>query len=269
MKRSVRIIIVLGIVAAALGASVTTFTLRPELRRASTWQRLASPGPVSSAHAFLETNCAACHTPTKGPEATRCIVCHANDTALLQREPTAFHANIESCRECHSEHRGRESFSTVMDHEALAHIGLRKLKEGARSDLQLKAASQELLAWIDQGKPKDMPHARNPRLEPIEASLRCVSCHATKDRHRAYFGQDCAECHSTSEWSIPEFRHPSPQSRDCAQCHEPPPSHCMEHFHMVSAPVAGHHEAKVEQCYLCHQTTSWNDIKGVGWYKHH
>jgi hypothetical protein len=33
--------------------------------------------------------------------------------------------------------------------------------------------------------------------------------------------------------------------------------------------VARKPHAKVEQCYLCHQTTAWNDIKGVGWYKHH
>jgi hypothetical protein len=43
----------------------------------------------------------------------------------------------------------------------------------------------------------------------------------------------------------------------------------MEHFHMVSQRVAGKEHARVEQCYLCHQTTSWNDIRGVGWYKHH
>ena len=27
--------------------------------------------------------------------------------------------------------------------------------------------------------------------------------------------------------------------------------------------------AAVEQCYLCHETTSWNDMEGVAWYKHH
>ena len=43
----------------------------------------------------------------------------------------------------------------------------------------------------------------------------------------------------------------------------------MGHFHMVSMKVAGQHHAQVNQCYLCHQTTAWNDIKGVGWYKHH
>ena len=55
----------------------------------------------------------------------------------------------------------------------------------------------------------------------------------------------------------------------CAQCHQAPPSHYMMHFRMVSMTVAGRMHAQVNQCYLCHQTTSWNDIKGVGLYKHH
>lgn len=43
----------------------------------------------------------------------------------------------------------------------------------------------------------------------------------------------------------------------------------MGHFHMVSMKVAGKPHADVSQCHLCHQTTVRNDIKGVGWYKHH
>ncbi len=43
----------------------------------------------------------------------------------------------------------------------------------------------------------------------------------------------------------------------------------MGHFQMVSKRVAGQPHADVRQCFLCHQTTAWNDIKGVGWYKHH
>ncbi len=59
---------------------------------------LVHPSPLSRPHAFLETRCSACHTPAKGVEAPNCIVCHANDKALLQREPTAFHGNIGSCK---------------------------------------------------------------------------------------------------------------------------------------------------------------------------
>ncbi len=47
---------------------------------------------------------------------------------------------------------------------------------------------------------------------------------------------------------------------------------------MISKPVAQQEDwrvaeccgpVRVDQCYRCHQTTSWNDIKGVGFYKHH
>jgi len=83
------------------------------------------------------------------------------------------------------------------------------------------------------------------------------------------FGRECGACHATATWKIAGYQHPSPRSEACAQCHQPPPSHYMGHFHMVSMMVAGQHHARVDQCYLCHQTDAWNDIKGVGWYKHH
>ena len=59
---------------------------------------LVNPSPLSQPHAFLATRCSACHTPAKGVEGSNCIVCHANNEALLQREPTAFHGNIGSCK---------------------------------------------------------------------------------------------------------------------------------------------------------------------------
>lgn len=83
------------------------------------------------------------------------------------------------------------------------------------------------------------------------------------------FGSDCAACHATTQWRIAQFRHPSPRSMDCAQCHRPPRSHSMMHFEMVSVPVARQPSARVNQCYLCHQTTSWSDIKARGFVKHH
>lgn len=83
------------------------------------------------------------------------------------------------------------------------------------------------------------------------------------------FGSDCAACHATTQWRFAQFRHPSPRSMDCAQCHRPPPSHSMMHFEMVSVPVARQPSARVNQCYLCHQTTSWSDIKARGFVKHH
>jgi hypothetical protein len=238
------------------------------LMPAATWQQVASPGRLSAAHAFLEQNCSACHTAVKGPDASKCVACHADNPALLQRQPTAFHATVTSCAECHREHQGIEQRPTTMDHPALAQIGLRQIEQGKPS-LQEEQTYQRLLAWIEHHEATKEDSASHPAVSPFEAVLSCQACHGTKDPHYRFFGNDCVQCHSTTMWSIAEFRHPAPNSIDCAQCHQAPPSHFMGHFHMVSARVAGHEHAQVNQCYLCHQTTAWNDIKGVGFYKHH
>jgi len=241
---------------------------RQGLGSAAAWQRMANPGTLSEAHAFLDHNCSACHTPVKGVEAVNCIVCHANDDNILQRQPTAFHADIGNCSDCHSEHRGRHAAMTEMDHNVLAIIGRKQLEKTATDDSE----SAALLAWLRQadGSPdKTSSTFVHPDLTAKERTLNCASCHQNDDRHFGLFGTNCASCHEAKKWSLPEFRHPSPASKDCAQCHQAPPSHYMMHFKMISAKVAGKPHAKVSECYTCHQTTSWPDIKGVGWYKHH
>ncbi len=242
---------------------------RPDVLSRPAWEGMASPGALSQTHSFLEDNCAACHTSTKGPEAGKCIACHANNVSVLQRQPTAFHANVGSCRECHREHQGSDRRPTDMDHLALAEIGFRQLNVDRRPESEDKVVRKQLLDWIDQHQPAVDLSSGHSSITPQEAVLNCATCHSNKDRHVKLFGQDCAQCHTTAKWTIPEFRHPSSNSMDCAQCHQAPPSHYMMHFKMISARVAGKPKAQVNQCYQCHQTTSWNDIKGVGWYKHH
>lgn len=251
-----------------IAAGFVILLQKTELGETITWQRQASPGALSKAHAFLEDNCAACHTSVKGPETSKCIVCHANNESLLHRQPTTFHSNIGSCSECHIEHRGINVRPTDMDHVALAKIGLRQLKANNRPNGEDNQLYEQLSAWINQSSAGHIP-SHHPEISSYEAMLNCATCHANQDRHFKLFGQDCAQCHVTTKWTIPEFRHPSPRSTDCAQCHQAPPSHYMGHFQMISAKAAGKPHAKVNQCYLCHRTTSWNDIKGIGWYKHH
>ena len=228
---------------------------------ATAWQRMAIPGALSQPHTFLEHNCAACHTSVKGVEAKNCIVCHVDNKSVLSRQPTAFHAEIAECTVCHLEHQGRVSRTTKVDHAGLARIGLRQLTAAAADGQERDA----LIAWVKTVN--EAPHA--PQLAPDELLLNCATCHQTKDRHRGLFGADCAQCHATTKWTIAQYRHPPASSQSCSQCHEGPPSHYMMHFKMISMTTAGVEKAEVTQCFLCHQTTSWNDIKGVGWYKHH
>jgi hypothetical protein len=252
-----------------LALLLVTLLRSTSLGEAVTWQRQVSPGHLSAAHGFLENNCAACHTAVTGVDTTKCIACHASNESILQRQPTAFHADIGSCRQCHLEHRGVARRLTDMDHAAVARIGLRQLKSIDQSADDGDALRKRLIAWIDRSGTAEHVPSSHPEITAYEAVLNCAACHGNEDRHFKLFGQDCAQCHSTSAWTIPEFRHPSPRSTDCAQCHQAPPSHYMGHFHMVSMKVAGKPHAQVRQCHLCHQTTAWNDIKGVGFYKHH
>lgn len=242
---------------------------RQGLGSSAAWQRMANPGTLSNAHAFLDHNCSACHTPGKGAEAINCIVCHANDDSILQRQPTAFHSDIGNCRDCHSEHRGRHAEMTDMDHDVLAVIGRKNLAETATDGSE----SAALLAWLKHagtdGSKAPASDFVHPQLTANERTLNCASCHQNDDQHFGLFGTDCSSCHEATRWNLPEFRHPSSNSKDCSQCHQAPPSHYMMHFKMISAKVAGKPHAKVSECYTCHQTTSWPDIKGVGWYKHH
>lgn len=241
---------------------------RSGLLSKTAWQRMALPGELSKAHSFLEHNCAACHTSVTGVEAANCIACHANNESLLQRQPTAFHADVGSCIECHAEHRGINKRPIDMDHLALSRIGFRQLKADY-PDGENERVRKDLIDWIREHQAAGRGLEGYSNLTPQEAVLNCATCHSSKDRHVKLFGQDCGQCHTTAKWTIPEFRHPSPRSMDCAQCHQAPPSHYMMHFQMVSAKVAQKPHAQVNQCYQCHQTTVWNDIKGAGFYKHH
>lgn len=226
-------------------------------------QTQVMPGKLSAAHAQLSMSCASCHTATRGADDAKCISCHSNNTDLLQRQPTAFHAIIANCASCHTEHQGVEANLKVMNHEALARIATTLISKGKNNSIVTSS----------RFSPADYP-----LVSQQVSRLNCVTCHSTKDKHIGLLGKNCATCHSATEWTIPAFQHPSVTSINCAQCHQAPPSHYMGHFNMVSKKVVEQGTAKmdgccgettVNQCQSCHQTTSFNDIKGVGYYKHH
>ncbi|WP_086923589.1 cytochrome c3 family protein [Variovorax sp. JS1663] len=281
-------LIIAALVTAVIAVGIGVDWSKSDSQTRTLWQQAVAPGTLSQSHAFLSNNCAACHTPVKGVEPKLCIACHADNTALLQRQPTAFHANVQICIGCHVEHQGTARMPTTMDHALLARTGHREMKAAglgvglSTPDVEAVASLLDRLPRQEaQTRAPDAPYAEvkqtsvptlpidHPRLGANESMLNCASCHATKDRHQGFFGADCVQCHATTQWTIAEFVHPSTRSTECAQCHKPPPSHNMMHFSMMSAPLARQPNAKVNQCFLCHQTTVWNDIKGLGWKKVH
>lgn len=227
------------------------------------WRSAVSPGDLSKAHAFLDKDCAACHTANLGIDSSKCIVCHADSTALFQQQNTAFHAEVKDCKVCHVEHQGRDSKITRMDHKMLSKTGLSHIASMKDREGEI---GKKLEKWIAM---HDGIMQAHHGISAQELALNCASCHTNQDVHRGLMGSDCASCHGTSTWDIAAFVHPSMKAENCAECHRAPPSHNMMHFKMVSMAVAKQRNAKVGQCYLCHQTNDWNDIKNIGWYKHH
>ena len=218
------------------------------------WKSLATPGDLTEGHAFIGGDCRACHTAVAGVERQKCVTCHVSEEALLSRQPTSFHVDIADCTGCHVEHDGDIAISR-MDHDVLLQMSeLAHTQSGGPTRLELEVKS--LLAAVRGGRGDS-------------SKLVCAECHGNEDVHFGYFGGECADCHGATTWDVPGFRHPSPASTECSQCHKAPPSHYMGHFNMVSQTVARKPHSPVDACQDCHETNSWNDIVGIGFYKHH
>lgn len=257
------------VIIAVIAAGVLALMKVPPVSDAA--QQLMRPGALSPRHAYLNNQCGACHEPAVGVTVAKCTACHATAERLLGRQPTAFHASVQECSACHIEHQTTGVRPVVMDHVALAEIGARTIQRAAHGrfrrgigpDPESAATLKALETWL---------HIKSPdQLDTITAreALNCATCHDSKDPHFKRFGSDCAQCHVMESWIVAGYQHPSPSSTDCVQCHQPPPSHFMGHFSMVSQKFAGKENARVDECFECHNTTSWNDIVGVGFYKHH
>jgi hypothetical protein len=248
----------IGIVAALL---VPIVIYRSGTKALPIWGDIASPGLLSAAHAFLGAQCESCHTPDIGIKAASCITCHTPDAFVLAKQSTAFHATIQECRGCHIEHQGTSIRPVRIDHSVLTTVGVRAAHAGEISGQPasggLTATRHFLEGVTGNGPATDV------------AALDCASCHGFRDKHQEWFGTQCADCHATDTWKISLYLHPSPKSQECNECHKAPPSHYMMHFTMMDIGMTGQNGARVEQCFMCHQTDSFNDIRGIGWRKMH
>lgn len=250
---------------ATLGATAAVLVPLTMYQSGSTalpaWRAATMPGPLSAAHAFLNGRCESCHAPNRGVEAAACLTCHAFAPELVAKANTAFHASIGECAGCHVEHEGGER-PIRMDHGALVAAGAARASETAEA-----GALAALTRLLDEaGTTLGPPGA--PLTAEQAQRVNCTTCHAAEDRHQGRFGVACQSCHTTASWAVAGWRHPSPRSTDCAQCHQPPPSHFGEHFVGTAQRIASQRPARIEECYLCHQTNSFRNM-GPGGQRSH
>jgi hypothetical protein len=170
------------------------------------WTRVASPGPLTSAHARIDATCAQCHGSTlEGVDPLRCERCHDPlDTRHLEPaahvlvgtadEWKASHVTDVACDSCHIEHRGRapeRALQAAEDRQCAtchsfasfsAHPEFAIVRSAADSDTGLT-----------------LSHAGHLRMLAKEGTRRCEACHeATEDRRTfkpVSFDRHCASCH--------------------------------------------------------------------------
>jgi hypothetical protein len=210
--------------------------------------QLFAPGKLSTAHASLEglSSCGRCHAPVAGQMAPRCLACHTEIAATIERR-SGFHGQMApgtsaACQRCHADHRGR-------DFEMIDWQGPQKDFDHRRVGWPL-AGKHAAVACATCHEPRRvvapevqrMLRAQRGRTTFLGLSKRCDACHF--DEHRAQLVSDCARCHDERAWRpAARFDHAETAfplrgkhaSATCGGCHrtlrdsEPPPAFPAPH----------------------------------------
>src|SRR5262245_16392072 len=150
------------------------------------------PGKVIAGHAELEDECTKCHVRfDRAAQDRLCLDCH-KDVAADIRKKEGHHGRIkiESCRTCHTEHKGRAANIAPLDEHVFDHTQTDFALRGAHANPKVTCRSC---------------HA--PKTKYRDASERCMSCHKKDDVHKGSLGSACADCHTERNWKEAKFDH--------------------------------------------------------------
>ena len=218
-------------------------------------ENLVMPGPVSTAHLPYENQCAQCHSAfDKESQDDLCLNCH-KDVAEDIKARQGFHGRFDAvrqkqCRECHTEHQGREFAIVHLEMETFDHD---------LTDFSLTGAHAH-----SRGR-CDVCHAAHKKFR--ETPRDCFSCHTDDDPHGGRMGTDCGRCHNETSWKENVyFDHGQTRfslegkHKDvaCDACHvnqtyAGAPTACVA-CHLIDDI---HDSPREEQCDRCHTTRGW------------
>jgi hypothetical protein len=239
----------------------------------SAFNELAEPGPLTAAHASMDTDasCQRCHTLGEGVPDNACLACH---TLVGDRisEHRGWHGQVQGeCASCHSDHRGRDFDIMAFDHRAFNHEQATFRLVGAHRDLRCeqchvdKVTGPPNIGWQFLGLPTS-----------------CEVCHATP--HGEALAGGCQHCHVQQTWQdVHQFDHAAMTPfaltgahRDlaCSQCHSADDmtfaaiglnqqrvaapfacASCHENIHAPpSEPARTGQDSDLADCQRCHTT---------------
>jgi len=200
----------------------------------------------------LAVECKSCHVNNvfKGTKQD-CVSCHAEPKVHLGRFGTA-------CAQCHS--------TTTWAGAALAAGGLKNF-------------NHDLTGFKLTGK-HSTADCKSCHVNNLFKATKqtCVSCHAepaVPQVHKARYGTECAQCHTTTTFAGATFKHTFPLNHgrknrtiECTTCHKVPDEFktytcygCHEH---EPARIARKHSkiANFDNCVKCHPTGREHERRG-------
>lgn len=148
------------------------------------------PGAVTKSHAKIEHECGQCHSRfSPGAQPKLCLACHREIGADL-RGGAGYHGRVseEQCRRCHTDHKGREAKTVVLDEKKFDH---------RQTDFLLNGKHRGA-ACVGCHRP-----GKKHRETPAD----CVSCHRGNDKHKGALGPRCDSCHGEENWRVARFDH--------------------------------------------------------------
>jgi len=199
------------------------------------------------------------HLTLRDGKAFACENCH--ETGLM-------HFQGQTCSQCHLKMDG----AAFMPHEIAFGSSCLNCHDGLDSygaDFNHAETGFPLVAAHELLKCDDC-HVGARTLEDLHAtSPTCVSCHQMDDPHQGALGDDCAACHTATQWTDVSFDHAvvgfkltgAHASVDCSACHvngtgTPVPTTCAGCHAQDDA-----HDGRLgQECEACHATSAWKDV---------
>lgn len=245
------VLVLFAALALLLGAAIGV------ARAQSLFEKLVIPGPLIEGHAKLEKDCMSCHEPFSRQSQSRlCLACH-KEVASDRKQRQGFHgmhavASTKDCRQCHTEHKGREFDIVQLDRETFDH---------AKTDFVLNGAHAGSTCTA----------CHKPGVKFRAAPSRCIDCHKANDPHKGRLGETCNSCHGEKDWrTVKPFDHAKTkfalggahQQVACATCH------AGEHYKGLATTCVSCHRIQDkhagrngESCETCHKPDKWTSIQ--------
>lgn len=225
---------------------------------------LVMPGPLIEGHAKIESKCILCHKLfNKEYQRKLCLDCHKLVSADIEAKQ-GFHGRSQTvgqseCRDCHTDHTGREADIVLLDIENFDHRNTDFELKGAHRQVHCSRCHRpELIKAEILDQPGSGPWSLHKHRN---APDQCVDCHKGIEPHQGRLGDKCQDCHQTEKWSTNSFNHEKATFKlegahtkvACSLCHPQQdwkkiPNDCYS-CHRLNDNHAGRYGNKCQTCH--------------------